>query len=78
MNIHSNVRLRSGRQMPVMGQGTWKLKTPAETVVNALKMGYRMIDSSHDYGTQPGVAKGIKNSGKKTRRFLSSNQSRGN
>jgi 2,5-diketo-D-gluconate reductase A len=64
VNLESTVRLRSGRQMPVLGLGTWELtKDTAAAVETALHAGYRMIDTSGDYGTQPGVGEGIRRSG---------------
>lgn len=65
MDIRSTVRLHTGRRMPIIGLGTWKLtdKT-AEMVAEALKQGYPMLDTSRDYGTQPGVGQGIRRSGK--------------
>jgi 2,5-diketo-D-gluconate reductase A len=64
MDANSTVRLRTGREMPVMGLGTWQLThdTPG-TIAAALKLGYPMIDTSGDYGTQPGIAEGIARSG---------------
>lgn len=42
-----------------MGLGTWQLdKDTPGTIANALALGYRMIDTSGDYGTQPGIRKG--------------------
>jgi 2,5-diketo-D-gluconate reductase A len=42
--------------MPVLGLGTWQLTDDtAGTVEEALRLGYRMIDTSGDYGTQPGI-----------------------
>jgi diketogulonate reductase-like aldo/keto reductase len=50
--------------MPILGLGTWKLtKHTSETVAKALQMGYRMVDASGDYGTQPDVGRGLRNSG---------------
>lgn len=44
-----------------MGLGTWKLTdNTAEAISSALNLGYRMIDTSGDYGTQPGIGEGIK------------------
>jgi 2,5-diketo-D-gluconate reductase A len=64
MNIRSKVSLNSGRKMPVMGLGTWELtEETAKVVARALQLGYPMIDTSGDYGTQPGVGRGIKASG---------------
>lgn len=64
MNSSSTITLSSGRAMPVMGLGTWKLTNDtAGTVEEALELGYRMIDTSRDYGTQPGIAEAIRRSG---------------
>lgn len=63
MNINSKVTLHTGRRMPVLGLGTWKLtQDTAGTIAKALLLGYPMIDTSGDYGTQPGIAEGIKKS----------------
>jgi diketogulonate reductase-like aldo/keto reductase len=60
----STVTLNSGRQMPVLGLGTWQLTDDtAENVEAALRLGYRMIDTSGDYGTQPGIGEAIKRAG---------------
>lgn len=46
--------------MPVIGLGTWLLTNHTATmVVEALEAGYRMIDTSGDYGTQPGIAEAL-------------------
>jgi diketogulonate reductase-like aldo/keto reductase len=64
MNIHSTVKLRTGSSMPIIALGSWELnKDTADAVLAALSNGYRMIDTSGDYGTQPGIGKGIKQSG---------------
>jgi diketogulonate reductase-like aldo/keto reductase len=56
MNNDTTVTLHSGRAMPVLGLGTWLLNNDtAGTVEEALRLGYRLIDTSGDYGTQPGV-----------------------
>jgi 2,5-diketo-D-gluconate reductase A len=57
------VPLRSGAAMPVLGLGTWQLTDDtAGTVKAALDLGYRMIDTSGDYGTQPGIAEALRRS----------------
>jgi 2,5-diketo-D-gluconate reductase A len=48
--------------MPVLGLGTWQLDDAEAAVADALEAGYRMIDTSGDYGTQPGVGRGIASS----------------
>ena len=61
MTNHSNVELRTGRSMPVLGLGTWQLNDDtAGTVEEALRLGYRMIDTSGDYGTQPGIGEAMR------------------
>ena len=50
--------------MPVIGLGTWQLtKHTADTVLYAIELGYRLIDTSSDYRTQPGIGEAIKKSG---------------
>jgi diketogulonate reductase-like aldo/keto reductase len=56
--------LHTGRGMPVLGLGTWQLTDDtAGTVAEALRLGYRMIDTSGDYGTQAGVGEATRRSG---------------
>lgn len=63
MDVTSTVVLRTGNRMPVIGLGTWQLThNTAETVAAALEFGYRMIDTSGDYGTQPGIGKALQHS----------------
>lgn len=64
MDSTTTIRLRSGNGMPVIGLGSWRLTddTP-DIIATALKLGYRMIDTSGDYGTQPGIGAGIQKSG---------------
>jgi 2,5-diketo-D-gluconate reductase A len=57
----SVIQLRSGAHMPVLGLGTWQLtKDTAGTVAYALELGYRMIDTACDYGSQPGIGEAIR------------------
>jgi diketogulonate reductase-like aldo/keto reductase len=49
--------------MPILGLGTWQLRNTAQAVRQALELGYSMIDTSGNYGTQPGIAEGIAASG---------------
>src|SRR5687767_4862225 len=58
-----SVTLLSGRQMPVLGLGTYQLKHhTVETVTQALEAGYRMFDTSGDYHTQRGIGEALRNS----------------
>jgi 2,5-diketo-D-gluconate reductase A len=64
MKSQSTLPLHTGRAMPVIGLGTWQLtRDTAGTVEEALRLGYRMIDTSGDYGTQAGVGEGMRRSG---------------
>jgi len=57
----SDVQLRNGRAMPVLGLGSWMLTShTAEAVLHAFELGYRMVDTSADYKTQPGIGKAIR------------------
>lgn len=63
MNPASKVELNTGSEMPVIGLGTWQMGSDvAEIVAEALSLGYRMLDTSGDYGTQPGVGEGLRKS----------------
>jgi diketogulonate reductase-like aldo/keto reductase len=64
MDLGSTVPLRTGRTMPVLGLGTWELtKDTAGTVAEAAAIGYRLFDTSGDYGTQPALGEAIRGSG---------------
>lgn len=60
MDGRSRMTLYTGREMPVLGLGTWELtRDTAETVEFALESGYRMIDTAADYGSQPGIGEAL-------------------
>ena len=59
----STVSLHTGRSMPIVGLGTWELNDTVEAVQSALALGYMMVDTSSDYGTQPGVGRALRGSG---------------
>ncbi|KAJ9609885.1 hypothetical protein H2200_006214 [Cladophialophora chaetospira] len=55
--------LNTGTEIPALGFGTWQDKGAQEdAVAEALKVGYRHIDTARVYGTEPGVAKGVEKS----------------
>ncbi len=63
MDKNSTLQLHTGNTMPIMGLGTWQLTIDtADTIAYALKLGYSLIDTSSDYGTQRGVGEGVKKS----------------
>jgi D-xylose reductase len=47
--------------MPRAGLGLWKIEKDvcAETVYNAIKAGYRLLDSASDYGNEVQTGEGI-------------------
>lgn len=66
MNSQSTRQLRTGRNMPVLGLGTWKLTDQTTAfIVAALDMGYKLIDTSGDYSTQPEIGEALEQSGVK-------------
>ena len=59
------IQLNSGVSMPLIGLGTWDLRGGecTETVVNAVRHGYRLIDTAQMYQNEPEVGQGIRNAG---------------
>ena len=59
---HVSLTLTSGDRMPAIGLGLWKIPTDvcSDVVYNALKEGYRCLDSACDYGNEAEVGQGIK------------------
>lgn len=49
-------------QMPTLGLGLWKIapEDTAASVVTAIKLGYRHLDSAMDYGNEAAVGEGIR------------------
>lgn len=60
-----SVALANGVEMPRLGLGTWPMKdAEAEAAVaQALRLGYRLIDTAENYGNETGVGKGIRAAG---------------
>jgi 2,5-diketo-D-gluconate reductase B len=51
---------KAGAQIPAIGFGTSQLGDCGEIVSNALKLGYRHIDTAWKYGSERGVGEGIR------------------
>lgn len=77
-----NVILNNGIKMPLLGFGTYLLRNGSEceqSVLNALKIGYRLIDTAAAYYNEESVGKAIKKSNVKreeifvTTKFLPEN-----
>lgn len=64
LSLHSRKPLRSGNRMPLIGLGTWQLTDhTSDAVAHALEIGYPMIDTSGDYGTQAGIGRALRDAG---------------
>lgn len=60
------IMLNNSVEMPVLGFGTYQITDPAEcekSVINAVKAGYRLIDTAQAYGNEEAVGAGIRNCG---------------
>ncbi|MER2295290.1 MAG: aldo/keto reductase [Desemzia incerta] len=60
------VTLTNGVEVPILGFGTFQITDPQEaeeSVINAIKAGYRHIDTAQSYLNEKAVGKGIKKAG---------------
>jgi 2,5-diketo-D-gluconate reductase A len=60
------VKLNNGVEMPILGFGVFQVKDLDEcerSVFDAIKTGYRLIDTAQSYGNEEAVGKAIKRSG---------------
>ena len=55
------VTLNNGVQMPMLGLGTWDLRGEEgkQAIINALDVGYRLIDTAKMYGNEDIVGQAI-------------------
>jgi diketogulonate reductase-like aldo/keto reductase len=61
-SIADTVQLASGRKMPKLGFGTWKIKDGREVkeaVIHAIEAGYRHVDTAAIYENETGVGQAI-------------------
>jgi 2,5-diketo-D-gluconate reductase A len=65
MSLSPLIELNDGHHIPQIGLGTWPLNDEevASAVVEAVKVGYRHIDTAVKYGNEKGVGHGIRESG---------------
>lgn len=65
MIFEETFTLNNGVKIPKLALGTWEIpdNEVAAPVKNALKMGYRHIDTAQAYHNEKGVGQGIKDSG---------------
>ena len=60
------VKLNNGIEIPILGFGVFQIADPAEcerSVIDAIEVGYRHIDTAASYMNEEAVGKGIKQSG---------------
>ncbi len=58
--------LNNGIEMPILGFGVYQITDPAEcerSVVDAIQIGYRLIDTAASYLNEEAVGRGVKKSG---------------
>ena len=66
------VTLSNGVKMPILGYGVYQAtkKTNASGVLDALKAGYRSLDTAQSYFNEEEVGSAMKKSGIPRRRFF--------
>ena len=67
MILDENYTLANGVKIPKLGLGTWFISNTdvVQAVVEAAKIGYRLVDTAQAYGNESGVGDGIRASGAK-------------
>lgn len=65
MITNENYKLANGVEIPKIGLGTWLLndEQTAQAVKDAIRLGYRHVDTAQAYGNEAGVGKGLRESG---------------
>ncbi len=63
--LQETYTLSNGKQIPKLGLGTWYIEDnkAVEAVKEAVKAGYRLIDTAQAYGNERGVGEGIRTGG---------------
>ena len=66
------ITLNNGLKMPMVGLGTWDLcgEKGKQSIINALKTGYRLIDTAQMYGNEDIVGQAIIEAKFLEKRFL--------
>ncbi len=65
MVLEEAYTLANGAQVPELGLGTWFIDDDkaADAVRDAVKLGYRLIDTAQAYGNERGVGEGVRTCG---------------
>lgn len=63
--LQETYTLSNGKQIPKLGLGTWFIEDnkAVEAVKEAVKAGYRLIDTAQAYGNERGVGEGMRTGG---------------
>lgn len=63
--LQETYTLSNGKQIPKLGLGTWFIEDnkAVEAVKEAVKAGYRLIDTAQAYGNERGVGEGVRTCG---------------
>lgn len=75
MTLNETYTLANGVKIPQLGLGTWLIEndTAADAVRNAVKAGYRHIDTAQAYQNEAGVGEGVRTCGiPRTELFITS------
>ena len=66
MDINTKRKLANGYEIPILGYGTWRTpdgEVAVNSVAEALRVGYRHIDTAARYENEQSVGEGIRQSG---------------
>lgn len=66
MDFNTKIKLSNGYEIPILGYGTWRTpdgSVAVDSVAEALRIGYRHIDTAARYGNETSVGEGIRRSG---------------
>lgn len=65
MILNETFRMANGVEIPKLGLGTWDIPAgkAAQAVRDAVKVGYRHIDTAQGYGNERGVGEGVRSCG---------------
>lgn len=63
MILEEYYTLENGRKIPKLGLGTWFIDDDkaAQAVREAVRLGYRLIDTAQAYGNERGIGEGVRN-----------------
>lgn len=62
--LHPRIQLNDGNAIPQLGLGTWQIPAAATagSVIGAIGLGYRLIDTAQGYNNEEGVGEAVRRS----------------